>query len=582
MMDSDTLSPNKLRLSQIELTRRTVMKSGAAGALLFGLSGNALASPAASGFDPELFLLDRLTFGLNDDMLSEIQTRGYAGWLSWQLNPGAINDDAAEAIVTDVEFGYPLWFDETTGLPNPAKMTNVLNKTPSELFLQYPGETSGTTPVVMSATAVMLRAAYSRRQLFYVMADFWSNVHSTFLLQEGQHALWMPFQENVIYPHALGNYADMVKASAKHSSMMLYLNQYRSDKTSPIENYARELMELHTLGLKDGVSVFDEIDVEEVAKILTGWSMHSLDDILEGYPNPDTYVCPAQTMGLNEYGNFVFKQEKHLFGQKTVLGKVYGANILPFPLPGCHGLSEGEDLIDDLVARDETAEHMATRMIEWFLMDAPPQPLIDRVAGAFKSSGSEIVPMIQELFDATFMSEIHPSDNLKIRRPINYVVGALRASNPTIDMEELCSDNLMPNCIPGSSIWSGVKWISSSVEIGQVPGGRPSPDGYPGKNGAYVGGLRARLQFATELAHDLSLGLSIDSTKLDAIFGVATPTNDLAEAANLKVALGHLDVFDVRRVQTYINQLATSLSYDDLRRECFSMILSAPSYQYLH
>jgi len=581
-MDSPVKSPSKQSLRQIELTRRTVMKSGAAGALMLGLSGRALASPMASGFDPELFLLDRLTFGLNDDMLSEIQTRGYAGWLTWQLNPSAINDAAAEAIVADAEFGYPLWFDETTGLPNPAKMTNVLNKTPAELFLQFPGETSGTTPVAMSALAVMLRAAYSRRQLFYVMADFWQNVHSTFLLQENQHALWMPFQENVIYPYALGNYANMVKASAKHSSMMLYLNQYRSDKTSPIENYARELMELHTLGLKDGVSVFDEIDVEEVAKILTGWSMHSLEDIIEGYPNPDTYGCPAQTMDLNDYGKFVFKQEKHLFGKKTVLGKVYGSNVLPFPLPGCYGLSEGEDLIDDLVARDETAEHMATRMIEWFLMDDPPQALIDRVAGAFSSSGSEIVPMVQELFDPTFLNEIHPSDNLKIRRPINYVVAALRASNPTIDMEELCSENLIPNCIAGSSIWSGIKWVGSSIEIGQVPGGRPSPDGYPGENEAYVGGLRARLQFAMELAHDLSLGLSLDSTKLDGIFGVATPTTDLAEAANQKVALGYLDNFDVRRIQTYINKLTPSLSYDDLRRECFSMILSAPSYQYLH
>ncbi len=577
MLDSKTRPGTQWKPS-----RRTVVKSGAAGALLLGLAGKVKAAPLASGFDPELFLLDRLTFGLDDDMLSEVRTRGYAGWLNWQLNPDAIDDSVAEGIVTSVEFGYPLWFDETSGLPNPAKMTNVLNKTPSELFLQFPGETSGTTPTVLGATAVMLRNAYSRRQLFYVMADFWSNVHSTFVLQEGQHALWMPFQENVIYPFALGNYADMVKASAKHASMMLFLNQYRSDKTSPIENYARELMELHTLGLKDGVSVFDETDVEEVAKILTGWSMHSLEDIVAGYPNPDTYGCPAETMDLNDYGKFVFKQEKHQFGKKTVLGKVYGSNIFPFPLPGCYGLSEGEDLIDDLVARDETAEHMATRMIEWFMMDAPPQALIDRVAGAFSSSGSEIIPMLQELFDPASINEIHPSDNLKIRRPINYVVSALRASNPTLDMMELCSDNLMPNCIPGSSVSTGAQWISSAFEIGQIPGGRPSPDGYPSKNGAWSGGLRARLQFVSELAHNQSLGLSIDSTQLDDIFGVATATNKLAAAANQKLMLGFLDKFDVRRIQRYINKLTPSLSYDDLRRETFAMMLSAPSFQYLH
>ena len=245
-------------------SRRTVLKGGAAGAALLGLSAAPRASVSSASLDPQLFLLDRLTYGLNQDLLGEIQTRGYTGFLNWQLAPKLIDDSAAESIVTGVEFGYPLWFDQNSGNPNPAKMTNVLNKTPSELFLQFPEETSGTTPLTMSVLAVMLRAIYSRRQLFYVMTDFWQNVHNVFIGQERQHALWMPFQENVIYPNALGNYADMVKASARHSSMMLYLDQFKSKQSDPVENYARELMELHTLGLKDGVSIYDETDVEEV------------------------------------------------------------------------------------------------------------------------------------------------------------------------------------------------------------------------------------------------------------------------------------------------------------------------------
>ena len=288
-------------------------------------------------------------------------------------------------------------------------------------------------------------------------------------------------------------------------------------------------------------------------------------------------------MGLKEYGKFVFKQEDHALGKKTVLGKTYGANVVPFPLPPCHGLSEGDELIDDLVARDETAEHIAARMIEWFVMDSPPDALIQRVAGAFSNSGGEIKPMIQELFDPAYLNEIHPSGNLKIRRPINFVTAAIRATNPTVDMEPLCTTGPMPVCQVGSSVISMVGWISSLFKMGQLSGLRASPDGFPGRNITWAGGLHPRLEFATALAfNDGGLGLTIDTAGLDQIFGAMTATNDLTEVASASIFLGKLCNVDVRRVQKYINTLATSLSYDDLRRECLATILSAPSYQYLH
>jgi uncharacterized protein (DUF1800 family) len=243
------------------------------------------------------------------------------------------------------------------------------------------------------------------------LVAFWSNHLCVSVAASRQvAALAGHYERTVIRPHVLGNFTDMVMASARHPAMLFYLDNVQSigpgsraaqrrgrgGRTRGLnENYARELMELHTLGVDGGYS---QQDVEQLARVLTGWTTSGA--------GPGSR--PDEPLG------FVFRPFVHEPGAKTVLGKRYQ--------PG--GIREGEQAIRDLCAHPATANFVAGKLVQHFVADVPPPRAVEEIAGAFRETGGDLKAVALALVD---LEEAWSPDSKKFRTPQDWLVAVLRA-----------------------------------------------------------------------------------------------------------------------------------------------------------
>jgi uncharacterized protein (DUF1800 family) len=316
-------------------------------------------------------------------------------------------------------------------------------------------------PPILRRVAV-LRAVYSERQLFEVMSEFWSD---HFNIDPGKgDCRYTKFADDhdVIRAHALGNFREMLRASALSPAMLWYLdgraNVKRTAEEKPNENYARELMELHTLGVHGG---YTQRDVMEVARCLTGWTILAKKD--DGYSG--NYRSP-----LKDRAKVVFRKEAHDNGAKQVLGQYIPA-----------GLGEGDiDRVIGIVAtHPSTAQFIATKLCMRFISDEPPPVAVETVTSAFTSSGGDIKKTLRALFATP---EFHAATGAKFKRPFHFVVSALRATNAQTDADR------------------GL--LSYLEKMGHVPFRYPTPDGYPARAQHWHATLLWRWKFALALANN--------------------------------------------------------------------------------
>jgi uncharacterized protein (DUF1800 family) len=337
--------------------------------------------------------------------------------------------------------------------------------------------------------AKLLRAVYSERQLFEVMVDFWENHFSIFANKDDDRYLLTGYDRETIRPFAMGRFRDLLGATAHSPAMLYYLDNWRSsvprpyaatkDKPAGIdgglnENYARELMELHTLGVDGG---YTQKDVQEVARCFTGWTIQK----------------------PNEQGLFLYRPGLHDDGEKIVLGH----RILPGGGP-----ADGERVLDILATQPATARFIATKLARRFISDDPPQTVIDRAAAVFlKTDGS-----IRETLRAIVTSPefFSPSTyRAKMRSPFEYVVASMRALNAETDGDRPVLDAI--------------------GRMGQPVFGRITPDGYADRADQWLasGAMIARFNFASALATNRMKGTKID---------VATILSGIDEAKKDSVA----------------------------------------------
>jgi uncharacterized protein (DUF1800 family) len=331
--------------------------------------------PAAS---PEYTVLKRTSFGAHRDELATIKNLGISNYLEQQLTLPAAVDAALEA---EIQAKFPL----------------VL-QTPPDLLAGFPDNIFNVAIEMISAT--QYRQTFSKRQLFEVMVEFWSD-HFNIHLVNGLGPTLKPYDDRqVIRLHALGNFRDLLHASAKSGAMQFYLDNFLNQAVAPNENYARELMELHTLGVDGG---YTETDVKEVARCFTGWSLR-----FPGDPGGD-------------YGEFVFQPGIHDDLGKQVLGN---------PIAAGGGQTDGEQVLDMLAAHPSTATFIATKLCQRFISDTPPQAAIDAVATAFTDSLGDIKDTLRALFETpAFLGEA----DFKFTRPSEYLAGLVRALAPDTD-----------------------------------------------------------------------------------------------------------------------------------------------------
>ncbi len=310
----------------------------------------------------------------------------------------------------------------------------------------------------------LTRDIYSSAQLEEVMTDFWLNHFNIYLRKNEETPYYLAsYARDTIRPNALGKFEDLLEAVAHSPAMMLYLdnsesigpdspaaerakmqqmrNPSKNKKTDEglNENYARELMELHTLGVNGG---YTQADVIQVARILTGWTVNQ----------------PQRG------GGFEFNENRHEPGSNKVMGTKFKDD----------GEREGEELLHFLVTRPATAQFISRKLAIRFVSDDPPQSLVDRMAKTYMSTGGEISAMLRTLFHSPeFWAR---SDyRAKIKTPLEFVVSAVRASNADVENFQPLENALhqmgmqLYGCIPPTGYkWVASEWVSTGALVDRM------------------------------------------------------------------------------------------------------------------
>lgn len=317
-------------------------------------------------------------------------------------------------------------------------------------------------------SARCVAAIASDTPLIERLVQFWSN-HFTVSVQRPVVApLALNFETEVIRPHIFGRFEDMLRASTRHPAMLLYLDNAQS--VGPMsrvgaqrsrglnENFARELMELHTLGVDGG---YTQNDVREVAKILTGWTISGLGPARPRPAGFDQAVLNkraankwADTEDGDTAGGFRFLPVAHEPGDKTVLGRTYREA----------GEQEGEDLLRDLARNPATAKHIAAKFARHFIADDPPAPAVAALTEVYLDSGGDLAQLTRHLIgmDAAWQDTVP-----KIRSPNDWVIATFRALQSQ-------GDDIGKRC------------LMALRQLGQVPFQAPSPAGWSDMNADWL------------------------------------------------------------------------------------------------
>jgi len=307
-----------------------------------------------------------------------------------------------------------------------------------------------------AATRSLLRALYSPNQLQEQLTWFWMN---HFSVHQGKHnlrAMVGDYEDKAIRANALGKFRDLLAATAHHAAMLRYLDNEQNAVNHINENYAREIMELHTLGVNGG---YTQKDVQELARILTGVGVNL------GADAPK--VRPELRSQYLRQGLFEFNPNRHDYGDKQFLGQlVHG-----------RGLAELDEAIDRLSRQPSTAHFICRKLAIYFVTDDPPADLVERMSQTFLRSDGDIAATLQTLFDSP---EFRRSEGRKFKDPIHYVVSAVRLA---YDNKPILNAGPMLN------------WLN---RMGEPLYGRQTPDGYPMVEAAWAspGQMTTRFEIA--------------------------------------------------------------------------------------
>jgi uncharacterized protein (DUF1800 family) len=416
-----------------------------------------LTPPIGTDLDPVSHALNRMTFGPGPGDYARVSAMGVNAFIEEQLMPDTIDDSFCDRTI--------------------ARFGDIWNEPLGE---QYDADPEALPPVLRRVT--LLRAIYSERQLFEVMCEFWSD-HFNIDPTKGDCRWTKPDDDaQVIRKHALGNFRDMLRASALSPAMLWYLdgraNVKRKPDEKPNENYARELMELHTLGVHGG---YTQQDVMEVARCLTGWTIRARKD--DGFSN--TLLSPQ-----TDHFAVFFRPDAHDNGAKCVLG-----NQIPAGL----GEKDLDRVIEIVVSHPSTARFVAHKLCARFIADEAPPAAVDAVAASFTAGKGDIKTMLRTLFATP---EFTASSGMKFKRPFHFLVSALRATNASTSADRPV--------------------ISYLERMGQVPFRYPTPDGYPAAAIHWRATLLWRWKFALALANNRIGGTHIECIRLQRQIGSDT------------------------------------------------------------
>jgi len=465
--------------------------------LIAALSASALllapGRPQAAPLAPDqqaVHVLNRMAFGPRPGDVERVTQMGVQRWIDAQLQPETI---ALPPALTARLDGL-----ETVRRSAGASLAEYL-----ELRKEVRDEDEGARQrrrqldarvAREAAEARLLRALDSPRQLEEVMVDFWYNHFNVFSGKGIDRALVTSYENEAIRPHALGSFRALLGATARHPAMLFYLDNAVSSAPNPNakgkagglnENYARELMELHTLGVDGGYS---QRDVTELARMLTGWTFD-------------------QRRLANGGEGFRFDPRRHDKGVKTWLGQ----QIAPA------GQDEGEHALDVLAVHPTTARHVSRQLARYFVSDDPPPALVERMTATWRASGGDIRAVLRTMFTSSeFMST--EAAGAKFKTPYQFVVSAVRAS--------------------GAPVLNVNPMVNTMSQLGMPLYGCQTPDGYKNTQDAWLNpdALTRRITFATALAGG-RLPLAVPPAPAPATTPAPAPKPVALDPASLQAAL---------------------------------------------
>jgi uncharacterized protein (DUF1800 family) len=386
-----------------------------------------------------LHLLNRLSFGPTPTEIQLVESQGIKTYLKSQLNPESIQESPQleqEIAAFDTLQKNPLEIFQEYGPKKKLDQLNQQERNNLDKNLRKIREEA--------INAHLLRAIASRRQLQEVMADFWFNHFNVYFRKAMLTQLWIgKYEQDAIRPYALGKFRDLLGATAHHPVMLVYLDNWlNTDPKSKgakgqfkglNENYARELMELHTMGVDGG---YTQQDVIVLARILTGWGIDR-----EGK--------------RGDANGFYFWENRHDFGDKIFLGKTIKGS----------GVKEVEQALDLLARHPSTARFISYKLAQYFVADKPPTSLVDRLAKSFQATDGDIRAVLTNLFDSPEFTDSKYYAQ-KFKTPYQYIISAARATgveNPNLR-----------------------KITGALIQMGMPVYGCPTPDGYKNTQEAWL------------------------------------------------------------------------------------------------
>ena len=453
-------------------------------------------------------VLDRVSFGARPGDVDRVRSIGIDRYIDEQLHPERLADTGLDARLAELttlrmssrEIAEAFEIPEIRAREAAAKAGDGETKADPEQ------QRRAATVVIELQQQKILRAIYSNRQLQEVLADFWFNHFNVDARKGADRFMLTSYERDVIRPHVFGKFRDLLEATAKSPAMLFYLDNWMSaDPNGPHvdemprarvvrgafgrpmlvqpslgalaarqkqnanapkglnENYGRELMELHTLGVDGG---YTQQDVTEVARAFTGWTID------------------RPRLG----GEFTFNARLHDEGRKTVLGHVIKAG----------GQRDGEEVLDILARHPSTARFIATKLVRRFVSDTPPASLVDRVAARFRDTDGDLREVVRAILTSPefFSAEVY---HAKVKTPFEFVVSAARATDADIrDARPL---------------------VRQLTELGMPLYQCQPPTGYKDSADAWVntGALVGRMNFGIALTSNKIRGVVVSNTTPDAI-----------------------------------------------------------------
>jgi uncharacterized protein (DUF1800 family) len=466
-------------------------------------------SVAASSRVPQadaaiVHVLNRIGFGPRPGDVEQVRAIGLERYIDQQLHPERIPDGAMNVRLSALttigmssreiaeRFEEPVLEARREKKADAKRENNDAKDDPNQQKARSPEQQAANRVLVELSEQKLLRAVYSDRQLQEVLADFWLNHFNVDSRKGPERFMLTEYERETIRPHVLGTFRDLLEATAKSPAMLFYLDNWMSadpngphpemGRVRPIrrpfgpgspparrpqphgknppkglnENYGRELMELHTLGVDGG---YTQKDVTEVARAFTGWTIQT----------------PRQG------GGFLFNPRLHDPGEKIVLGH---------RIPAGGGISDGEQVLDILASHPSTATFIATKLTRRFVSDAPPQALVDRVAARFRATTGDLREAVRAILTSP---EFLSSDvyRAKVKTPFEFVASAVRATAASVDEAQ--------------------PLVRALQQLGMPLYQCQPPTGYKDTADAWVntGALVARLNFAVSLANNQLRGITV-------------------------------------------------------------------------